>query len=89
VLARRHLGKTHSSAPHEAIRLALVGSAILVSAVLIGQQLRMTGWIGFATGVVASVIAVGAVALYAGPSSAARRAVIRRVAALRPGRWAR
>jgi O-antigen/teichoic acid export membrane protein len=88
VLAHKHLGKNRTYAPRDGIRLGLVGLAMLGGAAFMGQRLTAPGWLAFAAGVAGSIAVVGALALFAGPSTPARRAVIRRFAALRPGRGA-
>jgi hypothetical protein len=88
VLAHKHLGKNRTYAPRDGIRLGLVGLVMLGGAAFMGQRLTAPGWLAFAAGVAGSIAVVGALALFAGPSAPARRAVIRRFAALRPGRRA-
>jgi O-antigen/teichoic acid export membrane protein len=89
VLAHKHLGRARTMSLLEGLRLGVVGVALLTGAVMLGQRIAAPGWLPFAAGVVVTAAVVGAVALFAGPSAGARRAVLRRLAALRrPGRGA-
>jgi len=86
VLAHKHLGRARTMRLVDGIRLGIVGVGLLTGAVLLGQGIAAPTWLHFFAGVVATAVVIGAVALFAGPSTTARRAVLRRLASLRrPG----